>query len=112
MGASGELAGQGSTKQVRLHSVGRYDWALLFVVTAMLGLGIAVAVGATETWLNHSASTGNQTYEYTGNQTYLAAFLGSSTVDLPVYSAISAGDFGWAAEGGKTIRAASSGVVG
>ena len=46
MGASGELAGQGSTKQVRLHSVGRYDWALLFVVTAMLGLGIVMVFSA------------------------------------------------------------------
>jgi cell division protein FtsW len=46
IGATGANAGQGTIKQGRDRSVGRYDWALLFTVTAMLGLGVVMVFSA------------------------------------------------------------------
>lgn len=46
IGAAGESAGQGTSRQGRSRSMGRYDWALLFTVTAMLGLGVVMVFSA------------------------------------------------------------------
>jgi cell division protein FtsW len=45
-GANGGLTSQDKIRQGRGHTVGRYDWGLLFTVTAMLGLGVVMVFSA------------------------------------------------------------------
>lgn len=45
-GISSDQSGQGPARQTRGRNPGRYDWGLVFAVTAMLGLGVVMVFSA------------------------------------------------------------------